>query len=588
MRLFGRVALIVLAVVGSLTLLLAVAIGLWTARQEAPPLPAHMVLSLDLNHGLAETRPDSPLARLQNDDAPTVLEVVRALDRAADDPRVGGLLARLDGARIGMAQAQELRAAVARFRASGKRTLFYSSGLGEGSAATIGYYLASAFQQVWLQPSGDLGITGFMAESPFLKGLFDKLGITAQFGARWEYKSAIEIFTRDGMSKANQDSLSRLVRGWTGQIVAAVAHDRGLTPDQVRQDIDQAPLMADEALKDKLVDKLAYWDEVQKSLLPLGQKFVAVDDYAARLKDEPNAVKVALIMGVGTVQRDGGEALSDGPVFSARRLVKAFEDAAKDPKVKAILFRIDSPGGSYPAADAVWRAVGQARAAGKPVVVSMGDVAASGGYFAALPADRIFADPGTITGSIGVFSGKFVAADLWKKVGVSWGEVPGGANAGMWSSNQTFSPAAWARLNVMLDHVYADFTGKAEQARHIAPTAMDALARGRIWTGADAAQRHLVDGVGGYDAAWAAIRDLVHVPSQMPLALEPFPRPRDPMEELLDILRTGHVPDDMAASLAAGSRTAVLLERLQRLTAPLTALMADPAPQTRMPPLAVH
>lgn len=583
MRLIGRVTLFALAAIGLLTVGLFLVVGAVATRFQPPPLPDHMVLMLNLNDGLVETIPESPLAKLQNNGY-SLQQVVATLDRAAADPRVTGLVARIDGVHLGMGRAQELRDAVAAFRKSGKRTVVYSAGLGDGGSGTGAYYAASAFQEIWLQPSGDVGMTGFMVESPFLKDVLDKVGVRPQFGARWEYKSAIETFTRNNLTKENRESLTQLLNSWNGQVVQGVAESRGLKPEEVTALIDRSPLMGEEALKARLVDKLAYWDEMRASLTAKGGGIVDIADYAARLTPEPNAVKVALIYGVGAVQRGGDDSpLSDEVTFSSERIGKAFRDAVQDSEVKAILFRIDSPGGSYTAADAVWREVANARAAGKPVIVLMGDVAASGGYFAAMPADRIIAQPGTITGSIGVFAGKFVMADLWKKLGVNWDEVHSGENAGMWSSNQPFSQAGWDRLNLILDHIYADFTTKAEQARNLSPEQMDKLARGRIWPGDLARKVGLVDETGGYATAFADIRKLAHLPSQMPLELEQFPKPRDPAEVLADMLRTGHVPADLSASLGALRQ----LSRLEAALKPVTGLLeADGQAELAMPPVA--
>ena len=293
--------------------------------------------------------------------------------------------------------------------------------------------------------------------------------------------------------------------------------------------------------------------------------------------------QVALIYGVGTVQDGDGD---DGPlgergVMSARRITKAFRDAAKDPSIKAILFRIDSPGGSYAASDAIWKAVGDARAGGKPVVVSMGNVAASGGYFAAMAADKIVAQPGTITGSIGVFSGKMVLADFWKKLGVSWDEVHSGRNAPMWSANQPFSPSAWERVNALLDHVYADFTGKAAQDRGIKPESMDRIARGRIWPGEEAKGIGLIDQTGGYATATGLLRQLAHLPSQMPVQLIQFPRQKEPLEYLLDLARQGRVPPEMANTLTG-------LGRIVAVLGPVLNLLDRSPAELRMPEFEVR
>ncbi|MDR3440625.1 signal peptide peptidase SppA [Telmatospirillum sp.] len=583
MRLVGRIILIVLAIVGSLTLAIA-GIGTFAALKQRPtPLPKQMVLVLDLNAGVAEAVPDGPFAQLSLGHTLVMSDVVETLDRAARDPQVTALVARLDNTSFGMARAQEIRDAVLAFRKSNKRTMLFSSSLGEMGNGTVAYYLATAFQEIWLQPSGDIGLTGFSAESPFFKSALDTLGIKAEFGARYEYKSAIEHLTQTHFTKESREALQLLIDSWSRQTIDGIAQARNLPAAQIRTLIDHGPLLAEEAKKNGLVDRLAYWDEAEKAITEGGAKIVSLNRYASHLKPEPSAVKVALILGVGTVQRGSSEddSLTGNNIMSSERVAKALRDAVKDPEVKAILFRIDSPGGSYTASDAIWREVSNARAAGKPVIVSMGDVAASGGYFSAMAADRIIAQPGTITGSIGVFSGKIVLADLWKKLGVSWDEVHSGQNAGIWSSNTPFSADAWDRMNTILDHIYTDFTSKAQQARKLNAEDMDKIARGRIWTGEAAQHNGLVDQTGGYATAIVAIRDLARLPSQMPVNLVPFPRPKQPFEYLMEMAQSGRLPDDVRASLAAEAKLSGLLTTIM----PLVELVGPEKAELRMAPV---
>jgi len=578
MRLVGRIVVIALAALGGFVLAgMALAIvGALSARPQ--PLPDHLVLSVNLNAGVVEALPNNPLSRYTGHATPVLSDLVQTLDRASRDPRVAALVVHLDAAPIDMATAQQLRDSIDAFRRSGKRTVVFSESLG----TTVATYLASAFQEVWLQPSGDVGLTGFMAESPFIKGTLAMLGIDAQFAGRWEYKSAIEMFTHDKYSKENRESMESLIGSWTNQVADGIAKARGLKADDVRSLMDKGPLLAEEARDAKLVDRLGYWDELQTSLLTAGVKIIDISQYAARLNPQPEAVKVALIVGVGEVHSGGDdESIGGGQSIGAARVTQALRDAVKDPQVKAILFRIDSPGGSYTASDAIWREVSNARAAGKPIVVSMGNLAASGGYFSAMAADWIVAEPGTITGSIGVFSGKFVLAELWKKLGVSWDEVHRGDNAGMFSANQPFSELGWARLNAELDHVYADFTTKAAKARKLDPTAIDAVARGRIWVGDRAREVGLVDELGGYAEAFAAIRRLARLPSQMPLHLVPFPPQRTPLEELMQIAKRGDLPGTVGAAVA-------LEVRMEKLLHPFAALMADGDKTLLMPPVEAH
>ncbi len=578
MRLLGRIVVIVLAVIGGWTLLLF-GMGVWAALSFRPPaLPERMALGLDLDAGVTEMPSADPLERLTGRPPYVLSELVAGLDRAARDPRVIALVARLDGAAPGMAQTQEVRDAVLAFRKSGKPAYLFSQDLGGFEGATTSVYLASAFKEVWLQPSGDVGLTGFEAESPFLKGTLDMIGVKPEFGARYEYKSAIDMFTQTGMTKENRESIEQLLQSWTRQATEGIATARGLKVEDVRALIDRGPLLGADALSAKLIDRLGYWDELRKSVLEGGASFVDLARYAARLEPEPNAVGVALIVGSGPVQEEADDSpLAEETVMGSDRMERAFAAAAKDARVKAILFRIDSPGGSYTASDAILRDVQQARAAGKPVVVSMGDVAASGAYFVAIGADEVVAEPGTITGSIGVFGGKLVIADLWKKLGISWDEVHTGANAPMWSANQPFTQAGWERLNAMLDHVYADFTDKVAKARNIKPADMDAVARGRIWPGDRAREVGLVDANGGYDEAFAAIRRLARLPSQMPLHLISFPRPRQPIEYLLRMAGDEGIPPGMSGALALEAKIA---ERLR----PFAALLDGGDNFLRLPP----
>jgi protease-4 len=582
MRLLGRILVVVLAVIGGGFLLIA-GFGLYGVLHAHPaPLPPKMALVLNLDRGVSEAKTSGAFTLNRVTPYP-LRQIVESLDRASRDPRVTAVVGRFDSPPLGMAQAQELRDAVLAFRRSGKRVLAYSSGLGGGGNGSMAYYVASAFHEIWLQPSGDIGLTGFMAESPFFKGTLDLLDVKPQFAGRYEYKNAIDIYTHDKFSKEGRESMQLLIDSWSKQAIDGIALARGLPPADVKALIDRAPLMADEALSAKLVDKLAYWDETEKDLTADDSKLVDLSDYAARATPEPTAVKVALIGGVGEVtDADGNDSPFGGTsVMSSLRLERAFKDAIANPDIKAILFRIDSPGGAYGAADDIWHTVNEARAAGKPVVVSMGNVAASGGYFGAMAADKIVAEPGTITGSIGVFGGKLAMQDLWKKAGVTWDEVHQGKNAGMWSGNSTFSPSQWDRLNASLDHVYLDFTTKAEKARNITPEAMDKLARGRIWPGEDAKRLGLVDELGGYPQALVLIRQLAKLPTQMPIQLVPFPREKKPIEYLMELAEQGDLPDEVADSAVSLRRIAKIAEVLT----PLTDMVDSKDTRLKAPPI---
>ncbi|MGE5547877.1 MAG: signal peptide peptidase SppA [Solirubrobacterales bacterium] len=581
MRRLGRFLVWFLALVGLLTLAIVVT-SVWAVvaihKKVEPPLPSQLVMTLDLDGEFREAPSSDPFARLSGEKSYVMGDVVRAIDRAAGDPRVLGLFATLGHTKLGMASTQEVRDAVARFRASGKPAVVFAETMGEFGGGTVDYYLASAFGQVWLQPSGDVGLTGIAAESPFLKGTFDLLGIDTRFSARHEYKGAIEAFTRNGFSDPARDNVGRLLDSFLAQAVDGIAAARNQPPEKVRALMGSGPLLASEALSAGLVDKLGYREDALAAVRGAGKpKEVDLADYAEHLP-KGHGTRVAVITGTGAIHRGKSEGPFGSDGFGSDTIAEAFRAAVDDPAVKAILFRVDSPGGSYVASDTVWNEVRRARAAGKPVVASMGGVAASGGYFVSMGADRVVAQPGTITGSIGVFAGKFVLADFWKKIGVSWDEVHrGGDNAHLWSPNRDFTPQAWDRLNAMLDRIYTDFTAKAAQGRNLPAERMDALARGRVWSGADAHRQGLVDVLGGWTVALSEVRGLLKLAPDAELDLVPFPQEKEPWKLLAKAFSGGSEARTLARAVAV----------LQPLAARLEALDAAGA-DLRMPPLTIE
>ncbi len=528
----------ILATIGGAVVVQAlVGVGLWYVWRGQ--VPARTVLEVDLERPLAEYMPRDPLAGLLQSRRILLRDVLDALERARDDDRVVGLVARIGPAPLGLAQLQELRDAVTAFRAGGKRAVAFGEAFGEFGPGNGAYYLATAFGEIYLQPSGDVGVTGLLAETPFVRGTLDKLGVVPRFGARGEYKTAVNTFTERGFTAAHREAATRLIDSQFGQIVRGIAGARGLSEDEVRAIVDRAPLSAEEALAAKLVDGLRYRDEVLAGLedgeakperLPLLR-------YLDRAGAPPVAGDtVALIHGVGAVQRgrSGVDPLSGNVGMGSDTVTAAFRDAVEADRVRAILFRIDSPGGSYIASDTIWREVSRAREAGKPVVVSMGNVAASGGYFVALPADKIVAQPGTITGSIGVFAGKMLTAGLWEKLGVTFDDVRIGAHATMWTGLHDYTPGERARFEAALDRIYADFTGKVAAGRSLPTARVLEIAQGRVWTGEDARAHGLVDALGGYPEALRLVRESLGLAADAPVHLEPFPAPRGLLGGLLE------------------------------------------------------
>ncbi|MFF0775959.1 signal peptide peptidase SppA [Nonomuraea wenchangensis] len=510
-----------------------------------------LILELDLTEGVTEGPPTDPLAAVLSMRKTRLADVIGGLRRARQDSRVKGLVVKIGGPPLGLAMVQELREAVLHFRASGKLTVAFAETFGEFAGGTVPYYLASAFERVYLQPSGDVGLTGVAVEQRFLKGALTKLGVGYEVGQRHEYKTAANTFTQDHMTEPHRESIGRIVESITETMIDGIADGRRLDPDKVRELIGRGPFTAGEALEAGLVDGLAYRDEVYDELKRAAgaeAHLLYVSRYAraAAVKKlpHPGADGIALVHGIGMIKsgRSGRSPLGGGGAMGSDTISAALRAARRDEHVKAVVFRVDSPGGSYVASDTVWREVVLTRKV-KPVIVSMGDMAASGGYFVSMAADVIVAQPGTLTGSIGVYGGKPVFADLLQRMGISTEMVAEGANAGMFSASRAFSPEQWERVNAWLDRIYDDFVGKVASSRDLSRERTHELARGRVWTGADARANGLVDELGGLEDALALARKRAGLSESAPVRMYPRLNP-------LERLRGPDSSEDKSAALA--------------------------------------
>ncbi len=509
-------------------------IALVSSRLAATRIGQRTVLELDLDEALEEISPGGPLPRrgAGGERKQTLREVIETIERASRDGRVAALFVRLGRARIGLARVQELRDAILAYRASGKRAVAFSETFGESSQGIGSYYLAAAFDEIVLQPSGDVNVAGMMASASFLRGTLDKLGVTPRLDHRHEYKNAMNVLTETGFTEAHRESLARIVESHYDQIVRGISEGRKLPEVDVVRLMEGGPFLGKEALEQGLVDRLAYRDEVVsevKATAGNGARLLYLSRYAACAKRRrQRGDTVALIVGVGNIRRgrSGGDSLDERwRSMGSDTVAAAFRSAVADKQVKAILFRVDSPGGSYVASDTIWRETVRAREAGKPVIVTMGNVAGSGGYFVAMAADKIVAQPGTITGSIGVLGGKMVTAGLRAKAGISIDEVHTSSNATMWSNALDYTSGQWEKVEESLDRVYEDFTTKVVAGRGLAPDAVREAAKGRIWTGEDAKRLGLVDELGGYATALTLVRQAIGRPAEAPLRIKAFPRP---------------------------------------------------------------
>lgn len=525
--LFVLVALVVVAA-------LAVAGLYWLGRESVPD---RTLVEMDFHREITEYVPTGdPFAQLLNEKTPTTLRVVEALHQAAQDEHVVGLVARVGNPPLGLAQIEEIRDAVIAFRETGKPAVAWADSFGEFGPGNGGYYLATAFDEIYIQPSGDVGLTGLMLEGQFLRGTFDKLDMEPRMDHRYEYKNAKNIYTETEFTDAHEEAMRTLMSSIFEQIVGAIAEARELTEDEVRTLIDGGPIYGAEALEAGLVDKLLYRDEVYEALREkVGEEeaeYLFLMKYRSRAGGPwSEGETIALIHGVGAVMR-GSSGLD--PLFGQRMgsdtVTQAFRDAVADEDVRAILFRVDSPGGSYVASDSIWREVVRAREAGKPVIVSMGNVAGSGGYFVAMPADKIVAHPSTITASIGVLAGKVLDRGLWNKLGISFDEVHTSDSSTHFNARHDYTEGQWKRFQAWLDRVYEDFTTKVAEGRGLPKEKVLEIAKGRIWTGADALELGLVDELGGYDVALRLVREAAGLDDDADIHLKAFPRPQSPFE----------------------------------------------------------
>jgi protease-4 len=543
-----RVAVGVLAGVGALTILALLAAGAWYWKDKAS-VPERLVLEVDFERGVVENVPDEPVGRYLLKRFLVLRDVTEALNRAAEDRRVVGLVARVGASGMGMAQIQEIRDAVAAFRGKGKPAIAYAETLGEFAPGNGAYYLATAFDRIYLQPSGSVGLTGLISNTSFLRGTLDKLGILPRLARRKEYKTLVNRLTEKKYTEPHREANRSILASLFGQILEGISGARTLPVEEVRSLADRGPFPGKEAVEAKLVDGLAYRDEVyEKVRQTAGEdaRFLDLDDYSRRVGSPPgNGETIALIYGVGGIRR--GKSRYDpasGRFFLGPDTVgDAFRAAVEDKEVRAILFRVDSPGGSHVASDTIWREVVRAREAGKPVIVSMGNVAGSGGYYISMAADRIVAQPGTLTGSIGVFAGKMVTTSFWEKIGVSWDEVHTGENADMWIWTRDYNERQWERVQGVLDRIYGEFTEKAATGRRMPKEKVLEVAKGRVWTGEDAKALGLVDELGGFPAALRLAREAAGIPPETGVRVKVFPerRPRwrTLLEDLLDPRRGG-------------------------------------------------
>lgn len=531
----------------ALALVLVLVVLLLVGLVRGDGLPGNMVLTLDLRKPIADSAAPMPF-NIGNRN-PTVMDVETALDEAGRDARVKGVLVQLGNGSVSTAQAEELGAAFARFRAKGKFVTAYSHGF--LSTGLGDYLLATSANEIWMQPHSTFSPAGAGAGEVFLRGLLDKVQAEPQIVKRADYKSAADTFMEKSMTDADREQLTALLQSVYNSATSGVAAARKLPTQLIVSSLDKSPQFAEAAQKEGLIDKLAYDDDAEYAALKKagqGAKKVSLGKFLEAREGSSvysNAPKVALIQASGEIVDGtvgGGSLFGGADVIASDDMAKTIREAAYDKDVKAIVLRVDSPGGSVSASDQILDALKKAQKKGKPVVVSMGGVAASGGYFISAYANKIVAQPGTITGSIGVLTGKVAFGKSLGLIGVTGEQIGVGKNALFDSPLEPFTPDQLANLNAQADAIYADFKEKVATGRNLPIATVDEIAKGRVWSGADAKEKGLVDQLGGVWDAGDTARKLAKMDMKQPLVFKRYPREKgffDAMNDLFGSTEAG-------------------------------------------------
>jgi protease-4 len=511
---------------------MAAVVLMYFAASRGPSVPSSATLVLHPGGELPEVMPDDVVGQVFGRDLNTVRGFVEALQKARRDDRVRAVLLKpstLDLPYWG--KVQEMRDAVVAFRKSGKKVTAFLEYGGDRE-----YYLASAADRVFLMPTSSLDLTGVASYELFLRGTLDKLGALADFVHIGEYKTAANQLTERGFTPEHREMVQSLNRDMYEQLIAGIAEGRKKNEAEIRDLLDQGPFIASQAVEAGLVDELAYEDELDDRVPELtdGGESRRIDggNYQ-RIRLQSVGVRprsrIAVLYIVGTIVsgKSGFDAVNGG-VAGSDTIVDQIRKIRDDDSIRAIVVRVDSPGGSSVASDVIWRELKITRDEDpdRPLVTSMSDLAASGGYYVAMPSEVIVAQPGTLTGSIGIFGGKIVIGGTMGKAGVTTEVVTSGANADIYSPFARFTPAQRAKVETFMQGFYQNFIGKVAESRKSTPEAIHNVAQGRVWTGRQALAHGLVDALGGLDTAVALAKEKANIPADEDVQLVVYPERR--------------------------------------------------------------
>ncbi len=496
------------------------------------------VLSLDLRGAI---RDHSAGESVFGNTPVSVVDIVTALNAAKDDEEIKGLFIRANGFGMSPASAEEIRLAIKDFQSGGKFVIAHAQGF-EGTSFTA-YHAVSAADEIWLQDTTPFAVAGIRSETPFYGGIAEKYDAKVDMVQFHEYKNAANVYKEKGFTEAHKEATTGLLTSLFNTAVSQIAEDRGISDEKVRALFAAAPHSAESAKEAGLIDKLGHLiDAKEYAKEKAGDKdakFQPLTSYADSVRG--TGPVIALIGGQGPVvmgaSNNGSSPFATELTMGGDTVSNAFEAAVKDKRVKAIVFRVSTPGGSATASDQIHNATLRAKEAGKPVIVSMGQYAASGGYYVSTHADKIVAMPSTITGSIGVLGGKIALRDTYSKIGLNYEAVDiGGEYVGVYSTDEPFTQAQKAAYTEQMGDIYDDFTGKVAEGRGINIETVREIAKGRVWTGEQAKSRGLVDELGGLMTAIELAKDSIELEAGDKVRLKQYPRPKSAQEQLMDML----------------------------------------------------
>lgn len=565
------------AIIGAFTFLIILALTWTLYRVSSPSLPLFTtgdsyVLSMTLGDEAIVEQPDrGGIMALVQGHPKSVHMLIDGINHAADDKLVKGIFLTLEGNVLKTAVVQELRDAFKAFKAKGKFIYTYSDSFGELSNGTTNYYLAAATSKIWMMPLGTLNFNGLMIEIPFAKKALEDFKIRPQIGRREEYKGFIESLTESDFTLPYKENMQRVINALTSQIVTDVAADRGLDGGEVRKILDASPYTPKAAVAAKMIDEIGYKDQVKEAIEKIiGKKvtYYAFDSYAQAIKEPSSTDNIAIIYAEGSISKGktARSPLSEEMVMDAPEIAKSIREAREDDSIKAIIMRIDSGGGNPIASEMIGHEIELTKGK-KPVIVTMSNFAASGGYWIACNARKIVAQPSTVTGSIGFYAGKIVTQEFWHHYGIHWGEIHSGDNAAIWSTSQEYTEKERQKFNEYLDQIYDIFQDKVVNGRGLSREKVRQIAKGQIWTGVEAKEHGLVDALGGLTTAIALAKQEAGLAADAPVTLLSFPSSKS----ILSMMFTRNSESDTGVL----ARYPSLQRALQHLDAALTPAHID-------------